>query len=122
MNSLEKTSILNYETVDLLRVRVIYKKTTIKDFETIEDLLEAFGQPRNLILKSFYRYGLYSYEEFLKEWHHPANTQLPSQAVGKLMGQIIAYLDRMARYFIKKENLKPPETWELKNPPSSTSL
>jgi hypothetical protein len=113
-----KTSILNYETVDLLRDKVIYKKVTVRDFEILEQLLEAFGKPRNLILKQFYAFSIYSYEEYIHESKHPIGSHLPSGAVGKLMGRIMICLDRMAEYFIEKENLNPPETWELKDPNS----
>lgn len=92
---------------------------TVKDFEIIEDLLEAFGKPRDLVLRLFYPYGIYSYEEYVAETRKPFELYLRRQ-VAVIAVRIIYYLNAMARQFRKKETLSPSETWELKNTTASS--
>jgi hypothetical protein len=115
MNSSRRTSILNYETIALLRTKIFYDQETVKDYEIIEDLFEAFGKPRDLILKKFQQFGIYSYEEYIVEIANPSGNKLPPESTSYLSVRTIKYLNAMARYFIKKENIQP-EIWELKNP------
>lgn len=89
----------------------------LKDFELIEDFLEAFGKSRNLILKEMIRYGIHSYEEFLANDQKPSRKRYSARVFGNIMGTTLVYLDAMADYFIRKQNMNTePEIWELKNP------
>jgi hypothetical protein len=96
-----------------LRDKVFFDKETVNDYETIEDLLEAFGRPRNLVLKRLREYGIYSYEEYIAELNKPPRKRLPVEVIANISSGTISYLNSMAQYFIKKENIKP-EIWELK--------
>lgn len=90
----------------------MWNDVTVADFELIEDLLEAFGKPRDLVLTLLYSHGILGYAEYVAEVA-TRKRRHPRHAINDVAVTIIQYLTAMARYFIKDQILKP-EIWELK--------
>jgi hypothetical protein len=81
----------------------------------MEELLDAFGQPRDLILRLFYKYGIFSYEDYIAELKHLHDDPQRRKELTAMTVDVHLYLDAMAGYFDDDELLNP-EKWELKNP------
>lgn len=114
MTQLNRGHLLNYKSINLLMRRVFFDDVTVADFEVMEELLDAFGKPRDLVLTLLCRHGIFSYADYVAMIKK--RTGIHSQEeINQIAMTIHNYLEAMARYFIKDRLLKP-EIWELKNP------
>ncbi|HMJ67239.1 MAG TPA: hypothetical protein VK508_00005 [Cyclobacteriaceae bacterium] len=99
--------ILNYKTIIILKERIIFNEATMTDFEIIEELLDAFGKPKDLVLGLLFKHGIFSYGDYLAARENPSNGPLERDKLSTITATIYNYLRSMAAYFQKDEIPKP---------------
>ena len=109
-----RKDLLNYEVITRLMQRVFFDQVTVSDFAAIEELLDAFGKPRDLVIRFLHKNGIFSYDDYIAELKKP-KTDETIEWLSVITVEIHSYLEAMSRYFIK-DQLPQPEIWELKNP------
>jgi len=92
--------------------RVLVDDVTANDFKVIEELLDAFGKPRDRYLRIFYSFGMFSYADYIAEINSP-NPRNSEHDIDDIAATIYCDLRDMSRYF-RKGHLIEHEVWELK--------